>query len=330
MIIKILSNFVFVLCICISFTSLPSYCMEKDKFELKHADTFEASEDKMTISGNLVIQYNDSLIEAPKGIIKNNTESQPSEAIFQGGVRLKDKDKTLDAKDITISLQSKAIYAYGNVVSKVKDKDGNLITISSDYQELHWDGTNSNAKGEVKTTYKDTTVKANEALFIYKEKKPEEAIFYGINDLASVSQPNNLTSAKSITFYLKNQNIHASGNVSTTIWPDDNKPNSEEDPVVLKTEELYIENEEGKVTAINHNDKVKLTYNETKGESTKVLLIREKSKKPDKIIFIGNAVVSQPDKELISEEVVFNFKDKKLTSNTKTNIRPKTVIYKNK
>lgn len=59
-----------------------------------------------------------------------------------------------------------------------------------------------------------------------------------------------------------------------------------------------------------------------------ILLREEKSGNPEKIIFKGNADVTQEDKQISSEEVVLNINNKKLTSNTRTNIRPKTKIFK--
>lgn len=308
---------------------MPSLCEEDQRFELKHADSLEASKEYINVSGDIVINYNNSTIEATKGKIETNEKGEPTSATFYNGATLKLNDRSLNADQITVSITNKTIYASGNTVSKLKDKEGNFITITSDYQELEWGGENAKAKGNLKTVYNDTTVNSDEALILYKDNKPNEAIFYGINNLATIEQPNNITNAKSITFNLKYKDIHASGEVTTTIWPDDAKQRTEQDPVLLKTEELYIDNESGKITAIDNKEKIKLTYQETQGKSIKALLIKNKeSKKPEKIIFLGSAEVSQPDKQLTSEEVIFNFQDKKLISNTITNIRPKTVIYK--
>ena len=327
-------HFLFLFLFTISI-ALPAVCEEKQEFELKHADSLEAFKEHINVLGNIILNFNNSIIEANKGEIKTNEKGEPQKATFYENAILKLNDRSLKADQITVSITDKTIYASGNTVSKLKDKEGSFITITSDYQELEWSGESAKAKGNLKTVYNDTNVNSDEVLILYKENKPNEAIFYGVNNLANIEQPNNITNAKSITFNLKSKDIHASGEVTTTIWPDDAKQRTEQDPILLETEELYIDNNSGKITAISNikenKEKVKLTYQETKGESIKALLIKnEESKKPEKIIFLGSATVSQPDKQLTSEEVIFNFQDKKLTNNTITNISPKTVIYKNR
>ena len=303
-----------------------------EDFQIKHADSLEADKEQIFIKGNVLINYKDAILEAPLGSIESDSNGEPSKAIFTGRAKLKLKDRKIEADKITISINNKTIYAEGNTISQLKDKKNNFIIINSDFQELYWNGEDANAMGNMKTSYIDTMVNSDEAKIIYKNKKPNQAVFYSNNnESANLVQPTNITSAKEFIFDINTRDFEAIGNVISTIWPDKTKPAAEQDPILLNTDNLFIDNASGIITAKSkHNNKVKLSYQETKGESLETYLHRNKATgKPEKIIFKGNANVTQNDKELSSEEVIFNFADKKLTSNTQTNIRPKTVIFKN-
>lgn len=298
-------------------------------FEIKHADTLLADKNEITIDGNVVINYKDAVIEAPGGKIETDDEGQPQKAIFSGRTKLKLKDRRIEGDKITISLKEKIIYAEGNTISELKDKKNTPIIISSDYQKLSWSGEGAEAEGNIKTIYQDTEVTSEKAKIIYKSKKPNQAIFFSSHEQALLKQTNNKTYANEFVFDINTENIKATGEVKSTIWPDETKPPNKQDPVLLNTEDLSIDQDTGTITAKSDKKKVKLIYQDTRGESSKALLLRNKEdKKPEKIIFSGNANVTQTDKQISSEEVVFNFFDKKLTSNTKTNIRPKTLIFK--
>ncbi len=167
------------------------------------------------------------------------------------------------------------------------------------------------------------------ALIIYKNKKPSQAVFTSNTKLAHLEQPTNISSAREFIYDISSNDLTALRDVNSTIWPDQKLSRDKQDPVYLLTDNLFIDNESGTITAKSQGKKVNLTYQNTKGQSLEAVLLKEKKTGiPDKIIFRGSADVNQDDKEISSEEVVFNFKDKKLTSNTKTNVRPKTVIFK--
>ncbi|OGI06767.1 MAG: hypothetical protein A3I68_08470 [Candidatus Melainabacteria bacterium RIFCSPLOWO2_02_FULL_35_15] len=300
-----------------------------EEFEIKHADSLEADGAQINVQGNILIKYKDAVIEAPEGRINTNQEGKPDNALFYSRAKIKLKDRKIEADKITVSIQDETIYAEGNTSSELKDKNNNLITITSDHQELHWNGENANAKGNIKTTYQDTKVISDEAKIIYKNKKPQQVIFTGSTKPAYMEQENHKTLAKELIFDINTNDIYAKGEVTSVIWPYKTKPKNKQNPISLNTDELFIDHKTGEVSAKGNLSRVKITYEDTKGESNEALLLRdEENKKPEKIIFKGNANVSQADKELSSEEVVFNFNDKKLTSNTITNKRPKTLIFK--
>ena len=302
-----------------------------EEFEIKHADLLDAENQEINIKGNIIISYKDALIEAPEGKILSNTEGKPEKAIFLGRAKLKSKDKKLEANRIVVYLNTETIYADGNVSSELKDSTGNLIFITSDFQELGWNGENANARGNIKVKYKDSDITSDEAKVIYKDKKPNQAIFTGSKNQAHLVQPNYNTKANELVFDIDTNNIQAFGNVSSTIWPYKPNVNKKQDFVSLTADDLFIDHASGTIIAKSKSKskKVQLTYQDTNGESNEAVLLRDKSnEKPEKIIFRGNAAVKQTDKQLTSEEVVFNFADKKLTSNTITNVRPKTLIFK--
>ena len=300
-----------------------------EEFEIKHADKLEADKNQINIKGNISVQYNNASIEAPEGKIETDDEGQPSKALFLGRAKLKLKDRYLEADKITVLIKDKIINAEGSVYSELKDKKNNPMAINSDYQELYWSGENASAKGNVKTKYIDTEVISENARIIYKNKKPYEAVFSSIRKQAKLKQPTNSTDANEFNFEINTQNFTAKGDVKSTIWPDDTKSTESQDPVLVSAESLHLDQETGEVIAKSQTNKAKLSYQETKGESFQALLLKNKdTRKPERIIFKDSASVSQEDKQLISEEVVFNFADKKLTSNTKVNVRPKTLIFK--
>lgn len=300
-----------------------------EEFEIKHADSLEAESEEINVQGNILIKYKDALIEAPDGKINTNKNGKASSALFYNRARLKLKDRKIEADKITVSVQEETIIAEGNVTSELKDKENNLITISSDYQELHWNGENAISRGNVKTFYKDAKITSDEGKIIYKNKRPYQAVFNGRENLASLEQQNHETFAKEFYFDIASGNTSAFNEVKSTIWSYKSVERDKQNPILLTTDELHIEQKSGKITAKGISNKVKISYEDTKGESNEALLLKdERNQKPEKIIFTGSANVTQPDKELSSEEVVFNFNDKKLTSNTITNIRPKTLIFK--
>lgn len=315
------------------FFKVCGYCKESktENFEIRHADSLLADKQQINIMGNIVINYKDAVIEAPEGNVETNSEGKPEKAIFIGRAKLKLKDRKIEADKITVSILNKVIYAEGNTTSELNDKKNIPIIIMSDYQELLWSGENANAKGNLKASYEDTKIKSDEAKIIYKNKRPKEAIFESNTQETTFEQPTSITYAKEIGFDINTHNIHAVGSVKSTIWTDEKKPKSEQDAIYLNGEDVLLEQDTGTITAKSDatTNKVTIGYQETKGESNEGFLLRDKdTKKPEKIIFKGNANVSQSDKQLTSEEIVFNFKDKRLTSNTKTNIRPKTLIFK--
>lgn len=306
-----------------------SYKSYGEDFEIKHADSLESEKEKITIKGNVVISYKDATIEGPHATVESRN-GKAEKVIFTGTSKISLKDRALEANQITISVEEKTIVAEGKVLSRLKDKKNNLITISSDFQELKWTGEDAKASGNLMTNYKDTTVSSDQGQIIYKNEKPYLAIFYGLSNAVNITQPTNLTSSKEVIFDLTTQNTKAIGNVKTLIWPEKEKPKESQDPVIINTDELIIDSNTREVIAKSNTNKVTVIYQETTGESKEALLIRNKeTDKPEKIIFKGNASVNQTDKQLSSEEVVFDFKDKKLKSMTKTNVRPKTLIFKN-
>ncbi len=308
---------------------LPNAACAKEDFEIKHADSLETDNQVILIKGNINIEYKDAKIEAPEGKIETTKKGEPYIALFTNRAKLQLKDRRLEADKISVLIQEKKIIAEGNVNSELKDKKQVPIIISSDYQELFWSGENANIKGNIVTKYQDIKITSDEAKIIYKNKAPVQAVFTGISKQANLIQPTNSTLADNFLFDIKTHNVQANGNVISTIWPDKIKPVNEQDFIHLGTEELYIDDLTGTITAKADKKKVNLNYQTTQGKSQEAKLLRNNNtKNPEKIIFIGNADVSQDDKQLQSEEIILNFDDKKLTSNTKTNIRPKTLIFK--
>ncbi len=300
-----------------------------EEIRIKHADNLETSKKEIFISGNVKIEYKDAKIEAPQGTIITDENGEQDKAIFSGRAKLKLNDRKIEADKITVSIKTKTIYAEGNTISELKDKKNKSIIISCDFQELHWSGENAKAHGNLTTIYEDTKVISDEVVIIYKNKRPEQALFTSNDKLAHLEQTSNTTNAKEFIFDIKTGNVEAFNSVNSTIWTDSDKTHSEQDPVNLFAEEVYIDNNTGTVAAKSNKSKVNIIYQTTNGKSNEATMLRnKKTNKPEKIIFKGNADVIQEDKQLTSEEVVFNFNDQQLTSNTKTNIRPKTTIFK--
>lgn len=303
--------------------------LAQEEFEIKHADKLEADKNQISLKGNLIINYKDATIEAQEGKIETTSEGQPDKAFFFPRAKVKLKDRLLEADKITVLIKDKKMHAEGNTQAVLKDKKNDSIIVMCDHQEVFWSGEGANGKGNLTTTYKETLVTSDQANIIYKNKRPNQAVFSGTQMSANLEQPTNQTSADEIIFDIPTHDIHAFGNVKTLIWPDETKPKNDQDPILVTTEDILVDQTSGTVIAKSGTNKVKVIYQETKGESFEAVLLKNKgSGKPERIIFKGNATVSQPDKQISSEEVIFNFADKKLTSNTKTNIRPKTLIFK--
>ena len=311
----------------LTFMILPSYA---EGFEVKHADSLEVIENVINIKGDVVILYKNISIKAPSGTIVTSAKGDPETASFQGRVIVEMKDKKLDADTVTIAIKNKKIIAEGNTVSEIKDKNGEVIRTVADTQNFDEGGEGTKGSGNVITTYKDVTVTADEFIVVYKDKNPNEAIYYGINKHACLKEPATTTYAKSITFDINTKTIHASGEVASTIMPDKKDEQEKQDPVHVLADDVFIQ-ENKEVIAKGSSKKVKLTYQDTIGESLIAYLYNNKETgKPEQAVFHGSADVTQVDKRLISEEVIFNFANKTLISNTATNIRPKTIIYKDK
>lgn len=301
-----------------------------NEIEIQHADLLELGKKELKINGNARIKYMNALIEAPEGIIKTNTSGDYDTAVFTGRVKLSTNNRSIEADKITISPNNNSIIAEGNTTSKLKDKDNNPITITCNLQELFWDGRDITAKDNLVIYYKDTKVTSDTGKVIYKNNKPDQVIFTSNNKNAKVEQPTNITSAEEFILDLNTHNLWAFGEVKSTIWPNKNISKSMQDPVYLNTDNMYLDNSTGNITAKGKEKQVTVSYQETMGSSNEATLIRKSiSQTPEKIIFVGNANVSQTDKQINSEEVVFNFNDKKLISNTVTDKRPKTIIFKN-
>lgn len=303
--------------------------IQAQSLEIEHADLLQADKQQILIKGNILVKYKGAIIEAPEGNIITNDEGKYDKAIFLGRAKLKLQDRKIEADKIIVSIKDRIIYAEGNTLSELSDKDNNLIITSCNYQELKWDGGNALAKGNLKTKYKDTAITSDEAKIIYKDNRPKQVIFTSKQSFANLTQPTSITSAKEFIIDINTHNVWAFGDVKSTIWTNQKISKQEQDSVYLNTENLYIDKSTGTIIAKAELNKVKISYQDTKGESKEATLLREKTHgNPERIIFKGSANVIQENKQISSEEVIFNFNDKKLTSNTKTNIRPKTIIYK--
>ncbi|GEM_PF-3292097 len=314
--------------ICLITTAMP-LPLFAEEIQIKHADILEADKEQILIKGNIIINFKDAVIEAPEGQITTNEKGEQETARFTGRSKIKLKDRYIEADKITVRINEKIIYAEGKTISELRDKNNEPIKIECDYQELSWEGENANAKGNLRTKYQETNIKADSVKIIYKNKKPNEAIFTSNKNSAKLEQPSNITTANEFVFNIPTHNVLAHGDVMSTVWPNTNEERETQEPIFLTSDNLYIDNSTGKVTAKSDKTKVKLSYTDTNGESLEAYLIRDKNNgNPEKIVFKGNANVKQQDKELISEEVVFSFNDKKLTSTSSTNARPKTIIYK--
>ena len=303
-----------------------------EDFEINHADSLEVGENSLNIKGNIKIKYKEALIEAPSGNIETDKEGHPTKAIFSGRAKLELAGKKLEADKITISINESTIFAEGNTKAELKDKKGIPIYINSDNQQISWNGENTKANGNVIAVYNDTKVNSDEGTIIYKLKKPYQAIFYGLSKKACLEQPNNKTKANQFTLNINTQDLKANGKVESIIWPDTQKSRENQEPIKVDTDELYIDNKSKTITASSNNtltEPVRVNYQVTNGKSNTAILLRDKQNgKPEKIIFKGKAQVKQEDKELSSEEIVFNFEDKKLRSNSSETSRPKTIIFK--
>jgi len=308
-------------------TPLSGYAEE---FEIKHADNLEADKQQISIKGNILIKYKDALIEAPEGKVETDEDGKPTTAIFTGRAKIKLKDRKIEADKIKIVLTDQSIKAEGNVISELKDKKSNPITIASDSQDLYWNGEDANANGNIRTTYGDTIISSDTAKVVYKNKKPYQAFFTGEKRKANLEQPNNLISAKQFIFDINTQDIKAESDVKGIIWPHKEKTKEEQQPINITSDELFINQADSTITAKSAPPRlINLSYEGTIGRSNEGVLLREKSTgKPKKLIFKGNADVKQEDKQLTSEEIVFNIEEKKLFSNTKDNTRPKTTFFK--
>lgn len=308
-------------------TSLISYANE---IEIQHADLLELEKKEIKVKGKVKIKYKDITIEAPEGVLKKETNENYESAAFIGRAKLNSNDRFLEADKIIIMLNKNLIIAEGNTISKLKDKDNNLIKINCDYQELYWDGKDASARGNLVVFYKDTKINSDKAKVVFKNNKPTQAIFNSEKMNVKVEQTTNSTTAMEFILDISTHDLWAFGDVKSTIWPNTMIERTRQDPIYLTTDDLYIDNSTGRVIAKGRGKQVLITYQETKGESDEAILLRkENTGKPEKITFTGNANVNQIDKQISSHEVVFNFDDKKLTSNTIVNKRPKTIIFKN-
>lgn len=297
-------------------------------FELNHADKLEAESGEIRATGHVIVHYDEATINSPACRIELNKDGEPEKAYFSENVQFSLDDRKIKAEEIIFSIPEKKLFATGNTISELKDKNNSIITIHADYQALDWKGKDASAKGNLKTTYQDLIITSDELLIIFKNEKPNQAIFYGLQKNASIKKPGSFITGNSVTFNIDDHNIQTSGDVTATVWTDEAKEKNEQDFVTLKSDDLYIDQNTEIITATGSKNKVKINYQETTGESFKAFLVKQDGK-PEKIIFKDNAIVSQPDKQLSSEEVIFNFSDKRLISNTKTEIRPKTIIFKN-
>ena len=309
------------LCSCIS-----TYGNE---FEIKHADSLEINKNQIKIKGEILITYKNAKIEAEEGFVKTNEKGKAYKAIFLGNPKIKLKDRSVGAEKLTVLIDEKKIIAEGNSKTELYDKKNGPIKITANYQEVNWNNEGASAKGNIITTYKDTKVLSEIGKILYKNKKPEKALFWGDNTQSTIEQPSNKTTADELIFDIKTQNIEAFGNAKTTVWPETEVLHENQDPIFVTTENIFLDQNTGIIQAKSYTTKVTFNYQETSGESNEAFLFKDKeTKKTEKIIFKGDANIRQPDKELISEEVVFSFLDKKLTSNTITNVRPKARIFK--
>lgn len=306
--------------------------IKAEEFEIKHADSLEADKGSINVMGNILIKYKDATIEAPEGFLETNEEGKPYQATFTGRAKIKLKDRKIEGDKITVNITDQVVRAYGNTLSELRDKKNIPITIASEFQELFWNGEDANANGNLRATYMDTVISSDEAKIIYKNKKPFQAIFTGNKQEANLEQPNNITSAQRFIFDINTQNLEAQKDVKSIIWPDNKKSKEEQPPVHLTANELFIDQASSTITAkANEEKQVMLNYETTIGESNEGILYRDKATgKPQQIVFKGQAKVSQEDKNLASEEIVFNVETKKLTSNTIDNKRPKTTFFKKK
>ena len=270
--------FSFIVLTVLSISSQEAYSQD---FEIKHADSLEASENEILISGGILVTYETAVIMAEKAVIFSDADGKAEKAIFLGTSKIELNDRNIQADKITVYLNTKLISAEGNTTSKLINKDKTEILIKADYQELNWEGENTKAAGNIKTNYQDTEVLSDKAEIIYKGTKPDKAIFYSTNKSATLSQKNHLTRANAFTFDIATKDVTADENVESIIWPYTSQAKEQQNKISVTTDNLYLNHLSEEATAKSHKNKVKLTYEDTYGESNEAVLVRNKiNKKP--------------------------------------------------
>lgn len=220
---------------------------------------------------------------------------------------------------------------------------GDKIITDSNKQEYERASGKFEAHGNVRVRTGDIKVRADHMRIVYGNNgKAESAIFTGH---AEAQQEKNITQADRITYFLATQRLQATGHVRSKVIEETSdasntadsegtkisKASTKDDgkvkfvsfgntdtidaPVYIFSDSQDYNKETNRMDAVGN---VKLIYKDTRGKGPRIILLKNKYGKAEKVIFVGRSRIAQPGKRWIGDRITLTLHDRKVLAEGNT------------
>ncbi|MBY0402536.1 MAG: hypothetical protein K2X66_01450 [Cyanobacteria bacterium] len=289
--------------------------------------TFDGTNSKTYLKGNVDVTYKDVRIRGSEAIIDDDGAGNPSVANFfkrplaRRIVPLKGED-TLHADIIRLFLKENAMSAEGNTVTYVTTMAADPFTIRADTQQFDNISKNVVARGQVEVNYKDTKAFSPRAILqVGPNGKAEKVVFSGG---ARIEQESSIITGEKVTVMVGSGNMIAEQNVKTTYSAKDPKTGgggSQGMKILIDSDYQQYDKVSQTILASGNVRIVYDTYIATGPKAT----FKMKDGAVDQIILTGRPSIIELDRKIVADKItiITNPKHFDAFGNVKTQFQAK-------
>lgn len=290
--------------------------------QIVSADKLSYQANNSVLSGNVIIKVGKYQIKAPKLIVINDKNGEPSLANFSGPAQLSSEGLLVTAPEMQMDFDKSLFKCFASsnedVVSIFESKDKNTARVESGYQELNIATGFAKASregGKVKFKSSDLLIDSNSIEIASQERK----MIY-VNFLGSVNAVENelRSESKELIYFPEQDLLKAIEDVKILYLKD-------KEPSYLFADLVVYERKLAVIGAYQNTKASEIHREKAFGKARQILLTLDENRKPKLAILTGNAFAQYDSKALDGHEIFFDLQNHKIESLVK---RPKTKIFK--
>lgn len=277
--------------------------------------THDGSKNVTTFEGNVRVRTEDITVKSPKALVNIGKDGKPENATFvQGAKAVQIKNGTqneVKAQIIRLSLITEKVEAEGDAETKIIEKSKPEVTIKADKQSFNINTNLMQARGSVVINYGNLTTKSNSAKIKVDENGNLQKVKL-IGD-AEIKQDNTVVTGQNLIFNPNTNELTAIGTThSKTILQDST-------PVAIWADYQQFDK---KANTLLSSGNVKITYKNYIATGPKATLLpSQRTKKPNKIVFVGRSKIQEGNKLVEADKIEVTMEPKNF--NAEGNVRTK-------